>query len=270
MTGRVATAAAGAPLLAGGWIVLWTAESYWNPLAFTALWTGAALLFWTGAGCYLGVVRHAGLAAVSIPFWWYFELVNARIDNWEYVDAERYGPVAYVLLASVAFATVVPAVTAAASLVDRLAPGRERDVSGTASRALPVGLIAAGLAAEAGVLIVPGILFPLVWVAPFLMLDGAVVALGGRSLSVALVRGPRRRALVIAAAGLLCGLLWEFWNFWAYPGWRYHVPGVGWAKVFEMPILGYGGYVPFAWSLSQGVALLALLGRRWGPRIGRG
>ena len=45
------------------------------------------------------------------------------------------------------------------------------------------------------------------------------------------------------------------------PKWVYHVPFFGWLKVFEMPILGYGGYLPFAlevfaaWSLLSGATL---------------
>jgi hypothetical protein len=54
---------------------------------------------------------------------------------------------------------------------------------------------------------------------------------------------------------LLCGVLWEFWNYWAAPKWVYDVPRLGFGKVFEMPILGYGGYVPFAWSVVQFVRL---------------
>jgi hypothetical protein len=39
------------------------------------------------------------------------------------------------------------------------------------------------------------------------------------------------------------------WNFYSWPKWYYTVPYVGWAKVFEMPLLGYLGYIPFAWEL---------------------
>ena len=31
----------------------------------------------------------------------------------------------------------------------------------------------------------------------------------------------------------------------------YHVPLLDFGKVFEMPILGYGGYIPFVWSIYQ-------------------
>ena len=47
----------------------------------------------------------------------------------------------------------------------------------------------------------------------------------------------------------MCGFFWEMWNYWSYPKWIYHVPGVGFAHVFEMPLLGYLGYLPFAMEL---------------------
>jgi hypothetical protein len=39
------------------------------------------------------------------------------------------------------------------------------------------------------------------------------------------------------------------WNLWSFPKWIYHVPYVGFWKVFEMPVLGYLGYLPFAMEL---------------------
>jgi hypothetical protein len=37
--------------------------------------------------------------------------------------------------------------------------------------------------------------------------------------------------------------------FISYPKWIYHTPGVQFLPVFEMPLLGYGGCVPFALEL---------------------
>jgi hypothetical protein len=45
---------------------------------------------------------------------------------------------------------------------------------------------------------------------------------------------------------LICGGLWEFWNFWASAKWIYTVPWVGEVKLFEMPVLGFFGFPPFA------------------------
>ena len=57
-------------LILPGWIAIWTTTGYLNPLAFTFLWTGAALLMWSSADNYPGVRRHIMLATVSIPLWW--------------------------------------------------------------------------------------------------------------------------------------------------------------------------------------------------------
>jgi hypothetical protein len=35
------------------------------------------------------------------------------------------------------------------------------------------------------------------------------------------------------------------WNYWAFPKWQYTIPYVDFAYVFEMPLLGYGGYLLF-------------------------
>jgi hypothetical protein len=53
----------------------------------------------------------------------------------------------------------------------------------------------------------------------------------------------------LALGVLVCGLFWEMWNFYAMPKWYYTVPYLGFLKLFEMPILGYLGYIPFAWEL---------------------
>jgi hypothetical protein len=65
------------------------------------------------------------------------------------------------------------------------------------------------------------------------------------------------------AAGLTCGFFWEMWNYWSMPKWTYDISYAGWLKVFEMPFLGYGGYLPFALEIySIYFALTGLLGQR--------
>ena len=39
------------------------------------------------------------------------------------------------------------------------------------------------------------------------------------------------------------------WNFYSFPKWIYHTPGAEFFYIFEMPLLGYLGYLPFAWEL---------------------
>jgi hypothetical protein len=53
----------------------------------------------------------------------------------------------------------------------------------------------------------------------------------------------------LSVGALICGFFWEMWNYYSWPKWIYHTPGAQFLHVFEMPLLGYGGYVPFALEL---------------------
>jgi hypothetical protein len=44
---------------------------------------------------------------------------------------------------------------------------------------------------------------------------------------------------------LICGFFWELWNWKSLAKWIYTVPFVERWHVFEMPLLGYAGYLPF-------------------------
>ena len=258
---RAFALATGFALAAVGWAVLWGHRSFWNPLAFAALWTGAAIVMWSASRAgYPGVMRHLALALVSVPLWWWFELVNVRTENWRYINPFSPGPFWYALLSSVAFATVVPAVTSATALVRRFHPG-DPALSG-ATKSFALREIGAAVLLQALVFAFPRQMYPFVWIAPFLLFDGIGVFLSGRSLGANLVRGKWAEPLLIASAGLLCGVLWEFWNYRAVPSWEYSVPLLGFWKVFEMPLLGYLGYVPFAWSIVRLVDVLDALWRR--------
>jgi hypothetical protein len=112
-------------------------------------------------------------------------------------------------------------------------------------------------------LVWPTIFDPFVWMSGVFLLDPLCVLLGRRSFLFDLQRGDWRPWMSLWAGVLVCGFFWEMWNFWSYPKWIYHVPGVGFAKVFEMPAFGYLGYLPFAMELW----LLAHLLLPGGPRV---
>ena len=54
------------------------------------------------------------------------------------------------------------------------------------------------------------------------------------------------------------------WNFRALPKWEYTIPYLGFARVFEMPLLGYLGYLPFGLEVYAGYHFLA----GWFSRLG--
>lgn len=249
-------------ILGSSWAVLWTVRSYWNPLAFFGLWTGAVFMLRLLAGVPMFPWRrHLVLSALSVPLWWWFEFVNGFVRNWRYIGGERYNALEYAFFASLAFSTVIPALDAAWTLTR--VRGRDAATEPIHQRWVQTE-IGLGLLAQALVFTVPRYAFPLVWVAPFLVFDGLVAWYGGTSLVHALLLRSWALPARLAVAGLLCGFLWESWNFWSWPKWEYTLPFFEFWHLFEMPLLGYLGYIPFVWSVYQLLTFLRLWA--WRPR----
>ena len=98
-------------------------------------------------------------------------------------------------------------------------------------------------------LVLPAFTFPLVWLSFFFILD-PINYLHKQPSVVGHLKDKRLVIpLSLLLAGIIMGFFWEFWNYWAVPKWTYDVPFVGFFKIFEMPILGYLGYFPFAFEL---------------------
>lgn len=262
----------GLGLVAIAWPLAWSGARPWSEHTFFPLWLGYimtidGLTFWrSGDSLWARSGRRFALLFVfSVPLWWVFEFANDFLGNWRYVPATDWRPVAFALLASVAFSTVIPALFATAELYRTFALFRRP------RRWLRVAPSRAGLAAIAGVgmamfmlsLVFPRQAFPLVWLGLFFFLDPINALFGGKSLAAEVARGRWDTVLTLFAAGLTCGFFWEMWNIRSLPKWVYEVPYVAGPKLFEMPWLGYGGYLPFALEVYAGYHLLhGLLFRR--------
>jgi hypothetical protein len=206
----------------------------------------STLLFLEGCLGILGEQHTAplGMYAASVPFWLVYEIANVRLHNWQYWDlpapiALRWG--GYVL----AFATVLPAVIRMSRLIENLqAPIR------TPPKALRLSTSTTGSAALlclALPLLWPQWFFPLIWAPAFLLCEPLVArAAPSRSWLAAWQGGHRWPLISLLLAGLICGLLWESLNFWAGAKWKYTVPWPQGPKLFEMPWLGFAGFLPFA------------------------
>lgn len=194
------------------------------------------------------------IAIVSIGGWWLFEFYNApRFWNsdlelwWHYHNLE---PNPYLRRAGYdwAFATIFPALFVTAELLAGTILSRPE--SGRPIR-LPKQTLYLMIALGAGGALVPLIwvspwLVPLVWLSLIFLLDPLNALRGWPSVVGDLSRGDGRRLAALLASGALCGVLWEFWNYWALTKWTYTVPYLGNIKIFEMPVLGYLGFPPFA------------------------
>jgi hypothetical protein len=95
----------------------------------------------------------------------------------------------------------------------------------------------------------PRLFFPLIWISLYFILEPLNVWLGYRSLADSTRTGDWRPVFSLWLGVLLTAFFWELWNFFSYPKWIYEVPWGDWLHVFEMPLLGYGGYLPFGLEL---------------------
>ncbi|MFW6032402.1 MAG: hypothetical protein ACOCTI_03415, partial [Phycisphaeraceae bacterium] len=87
------------------------------------------------------------------------------------------------------------------------------------------------------------------WVGLIYLLDPIARRAGLPSILRDWELGRFGRTLALFAGGATCGLLWEFWNYWAIAKWTYHLPFLGGAErisYFEMPLPGFLGFLPFA------------------------
>lgn len=225
------------------------------------VWTGFLLfvdaLAFRAEGRSLFVAERLELlviCVVSVACWWLFEFYNApRFWSsdlelwWHYHNLE---PNPYLRRAGYdwAFATIFPAMFLTAELLAATAFRRLRDgVKIRLPRPALFALIAAGAASAAVPLVfVSQWLVPLVWLSFIFLLDPLNALRGWPSITGDLARGDWRRLAALLASGGVCGLLWEFWNYWAATKWTYTVPYLGNLKLFEMPVLGYLGFPPFA------------------------
>ncbi len=210
------------------------------------------------------------LAFWSVPLWNVFELFNFRLQNWFYINVPTEWSLALILNLT-AYATVLPGLFETYELLGAYAvPDRIRVRPWRIAPVLLGGSVAAGLGALAAVLIWPRLAFPLVWGFVVLVGDPLCYLAGTRTTSLLgqLARGDPRPLVRLLAAGLICGGLWECWNYWAYTKWLYTVPYFESVKWFEMPPLGFLGFPPFALECYVAVNLLnaARRGRGWNAR----
>ncbi len=190
------------------------------------------------------------LLPLSIAFWLIFEFYNLYLQNWHYVGLPEELP--WRLFGYLwAFATIWPAILETAEALEGW-----KGISQLRIRPLKItrGYLIFSFALGVFCLIIPLIvssilahyLAALVWGGFVFLLDPVNYRMGKNSLFQDLERGDPRGFYSLLLSGIVCGFLWEFWNYWAGAKWHYTVPILGDIKIFEMPVLGYLGFPAFA------------------------
>lgn len=241
------------PALAGphlDWVTAWTTPvCWWGYILVVAAWIyrrqGASLL--SGRRD-----RWLMLSLMSVVIWCVFEGYNRLMPGWRYVNLQTNLGLRY-LGYGLSFATILPGVFLTAELLDSYGvflniqrrPVRWGD-----------GALRASLVIGAACCLVPpflpagvrGYLWAFVWVGFVLWLEPINYWRGAQSLYRDWEFGDYSRTLQLLLAGATCGLLWEFWNYWAYTKWVYvfPVPVGASLRYFEMPLIGFLGFPVFA------------------------
>jgi len=186
------------------------------------------------------------LCILSVLTWYIFEFYNLFFKNWEYINLPENIVVRY-LGYFWSYATIFPAIFETIELLQSIFK-IETDIE---EKKLNRKTITVFIFTGTVCLILPFIfqsnyMSPFVWAGFILFLDPVNQMLGKKSIFGQIFNKNFRFTITILFAGLICGLLWEFWNFWSSTKWIYNVPYLPEIKLFEMPVLGYLGFPPFA------------------------
>ncbi len=186
----------------------------------------------------------------SVGCWLIFEAYNLHLQNWEYIGLPENLLVRYFAYGW-AFATIFPGVLLTSELIDISDIfGRIKVKTFKFKRSTLYSIMAVGLLFLIVPVFVPQniavFLFAPVWMGFVFFLDPINSFTGANSLFKELENGRLNKLLSLFLAGLICGFIWEFWNYWASSKWIYIFPYLREPKLFEMPLIGFLGFLPFA------------------------
>ncbi len=240
------------------WLLNWTLPGPRTHWGFFPLWLGYCLtidgLAFRRTGTSLlkrSPSNYIGLFLISAPVWWLFEALNLRTQNWIYFGAEQFTQMEYAFWTTLSFTTVIPAVFGSAELMasfDFVKRIKRGPVIGT-DKWTTTGFFILGWVMLALLLTWPLIFFPFMWISVYFILEPVNIWLGHRSLPDWTRKGDWRPVISLWLGVLMTAFFWEMWNYLSHPRWLYQVAWGNWLHIFEMPLLGYGGYLPFALEL---------------------
>ena len=256
----------GLTVLACGWTLSWNGRFGWFPplpvhvqvqLSYAPIWAGFILVM--NALCvkrsgHSPLTDHPWAYAATFPasslFWWFFEYLNRYVWNWYYLGIAELSAVEYTVYATVCFASVLPAVCAVAAWLHTFNVFDDKVYSNMArvnlrSSGWCAFLVVLAVTGLTGIVFFPDFAYPLIWISPLTVFILVQFLLGERSVLDSFAYGNWSVFFRFGLASLICGLCWETWNYYAYAKWVYAVPWVHRFQIWEMPLIGFAGYLPF-------------------------
>jgi hypothetical protein len=275
---------AGATILVAGELLMFAGV---EPVAtyFTSIaWTGYILLVDAAVFALRGrsllktyQAEFAFTDILSVPLWLIFEAYNLRLRNWIYVGvppdwfAQTFGY-------AWAFSTIWPAIFETAAFIRATGSNGTRaqkeSIAATTKgkprvngrRSAETISVFVGAIFITTPLVLPDAirpyLFGFVWLGFIFLLEPVNLRTGAESLWRDLLQGRTSRALSLLWSGIVCGILWEFWNYWAHARWVYIFPMFQSWKIFAMPLPGFLGFPPFALECFAMMASVVMMTNR--------
>lgn len=189
---------------------------------------------------------------ISVFFWYIFELYNRFIKGWYYEGLPESRTITFIM-GSIAFASIIPAVFETWELVRHF-----HFFNSTMIRIkFKINKYLLYMSILIGIIFVTipffypkPFMWAFVWTGFVLLLDPIMFLLHDeKSLLWQIKKRKFNTVLSLFLAGYVCGFLWEFWNYWQLTKWHYIVPILENVKIFEIPVLGFLAYGPFALEL---------------------
>ncbi|MCD6478176.1 MAG: hypothetical protein J7K87_04175 [Candidatus Aenigmarchaeota archaeon] len=191
-----------------------------------------------------------GILISSSLIWWVFEFINLSIGNWVYIGLEEFGNLKIPFL-FLCFSLMLPAFFETYELVKtiNIFENKRLHKKHKITKRFLFSMIGIGMLSFVLPFIFPKYTFFLVWGSFFFILDPINYVHKQPSIIGHIKNGDFKTVYSLLLAGIVMGFLWEYWNFWMPVKWTYDVPFVGFLKIFEMPLFGYIGYLPFSFEV---------------------
>lgn len=240
------------------WYLNWFLPGLRTNWAFFPLWLGFcltvdAIVFVTKGTSLIkrNIKKYFLMFVISAPVWWLFELFNTFTQNWFYDGKQYFTDVQFFILATISFSTVIPAVFEASELagtfnwIRRLRSYKKLAPTKRVSKIF----IILGIITLALEIIFPRIFYPFIWITVYFLIEPINIKMNNHTLLEYTGDGNWKSVVSLFIGCLICAFFWEMWNYYSYPKWYYYLPMVNFLHIFEMPLLGYIGYLPFSLEL---------------------
>lgn len=205
-----------------------------------------------------------GIGVAATAGWMLFEYLNFFVDeNWYYPCGGLIPDDEFTVYAIIGSSGLMPAVFELYNLMNTYPSFRHRYDRGpklTLSKSVRTIILVLALAGMFCVGFFPDGMFGVLWISPLLIISVVLENLGIWTPFTPVKDGNWSPLLKYALTYVIYGFLLEFWNYYnsihvsadpsdiiAYTPahWVYSLPFVNVLHVFEMPLLGFLGYVPF-------------------------